>query len=72
MRIRRVGYLVKGFLAVADRALCWSMISADAEQRYRILCFREKHHGIALRTPLDRLADRFGNQSRMYWPITAP
>ncbi|HEX7338735.1 MAG TPA: hypothetical protein VF271_02250 [Rhodanobacteraceae bacterium] len=43
MQIQRIGYRVKGFYAVADRALCWSMISADAEQRYRILCFWEKH-----------------------------
>ena len=43
MQIRRIGYRVKGFLGVADRALCWSMISADADARYRILCFWEKH-----------------------------
>jgi hypothetical protein len=27
-------------------------------------------HGIALRTPLDILADRLGNRCRMYWPNT--
>lgn len=43
MQIQRIGYRVKGFYAVADRALCWSMISADAQERYRILCFWEKH-----------------------------
>ena len=28
------------------------------------------HHGIALRTPLDILADQIGNACRMYWPNT--
>jgi transposase InsO family protein len=28
------------------------------------------HHGIALRIPLDILADRLGNQCGMYWPNT--
>ena len=49
MQVRWIGYRVKGFLAVADRALCWSMISADAEQRFRILCFWEKHGLVATR-----------------------
>jgi len=49
VQVRWIGYRVKGFLAVADRALCWSMISADAEQRFRILCFWEKHGLVATR-----------------------
>lgn len=43
MQIRRIGYRVKGFLRVADRALYWSMICKTAEQRYKVLCFWEKH-----------------------------
>ncbi|MER3466643.1 MAG: hypothetical protein C4340_05905, partial [Armatimonadota bacterium] len=49
MQVQRIGYRIKGFYSTADRALCWSMISADAQERYRILCFWEKHGLLATR-----------------------
>lgn len=49
MQVKRIGDRTRGPCRVADRALCWSMISANAEQRFRILCFREKHGLLATR-----------------------
>jgi transposase-like protein len=37
------GYRVKGFLAVADRALYWDTICKSAEQRFKVLRFWERH-----------------------------
>ena len=49
MQIRWVGYRVKGFLQVADRALYWDMICESAEQRLRVLQFWERHGLAAVR-----------------------
>jgi transposase InsO family protein len=43
MQIRCIGYRIKGFLAVADRALYWDMICKSAEQRLNVLRFWERH-----------------------------
>ena len=58
MQTRWIGYRVKGFIAVADRALYWDMICKTAEQRYKILLFWRRHglaatqeaYGVARRT----------------------
>ena len=43
MQIKRIGYRVKGFLAVADRGLYWDMICKSAEERLKVLQFWERH-----------------------------
>jgi Helix-turn-helix domain len=43
VQVGYVGYRVKGFLRVADRALYWGMICKTAEERYKVLCFWERH-----------------------------
>ncbi len=43
MQIRWIGYRIRGFLAVADRALYWDMICKRAEQRLNVLRFWERH-----------------------------
>jgi transposase InsO family protein len=43
VQIRRIGYRIKGFLAVADRGLYWDMICKSAEQRLTVLSFWERH-----------------------------
>jgi transposase InsO family protein len=43
VQIRAIGYRVKGFLAVADRALYWDMICKSAEERLKVLQFWERH-----------------------------
>ena len=43
MRIRWVGYGVRGFLKEAERGLYWDMICPNAEQRFKVLRFWERH-----------------------------
>ena len=43
MRIQRTGWKVSGLYRLADYALRWDMVESEAEQRYRILGFWEKH-----------------------------
>jgi transposase InsO family protein len=43
VQIKWIGYGIKGFKAVADRALYWDMICKSAEERYKILGFWERH-----------------------------
>ena len=43
MQIRWVGYRVKGFLSMADRALYWDMICKSATERLNVLRFWEPH-----------------------------
>ncbi len=43
MRIKWIGYRVKGFLRVADRGLYWDMICESAEQRLKVLHFWDRH-----------------------------
>ena len=43
MQTKWIGYRVKGFVALADRALYWDMICKTAEQRYKILLFWQRH-----------------------------
>jgi hypothetical protein len=43
VQVKRIGYRVKGFLAVADRGLYWDMICKSAEQRLNMLLFWERH-----------------------------
>lgn len=47
MRIRWIGYRIKGFRAVADQALYWDMICSSAEQRLKVLQFWERHGLVA-------------------------
>ena len=58
MQTRWIGYRVKGFIAIADRALYWDMICKTADERYKILLFWQRHglgatqeaYGVARRT----------------------
>ena len=58
MQTRWIGYRVRGFLALADRALYWDMICKTADERYKILLFWQRHglgatqeaYGVARRT----------------------
>lgn len=43
MQIQRVGWGVKGLYRLADYALRWGMDEREAEKRYRILGFWDKH-----------------------------
>ena len=43
MQIQRIGWKVKGLYGVADYALRWGMVNQEAEKRYRILEFWDKH-----------------------------
>jgi transposase InsO family protein len=43
MQIQRLGWKIRGFYRTADYALRWDMDDSEAQQRYRILRFWDKH-----------------------------
>ena len=47
MRVQHVGHKIKGFYRLADYALRWGMIATDAQRRWEILRFWQRHGAAA-------------------------
>jgi len=63
MQVQHIGYRIRGFYRVAALGYLWDMTPKDAQRRFEILCFFDKHG-------LGATRDAFGVSRRTLYPHT--